>query len=100
MICRLILSPSVFGLTFSPSLGILRIDAVLMAGALPPNDWLSLVKAPTVFISALAIFGSVNVPPSGVGDLTVAQKSCIFFLKSTSCMALCGLAADTPARMV
>ena len=36
----------------------LRYNAKLMAGALPPNDWLSLVTAPTVFIFALAIFSA------------------------------------------
>lgn len=45
-------------LTFEAEIGILRYNAKLMAGALPPNDWLSLVTAPTVFIFALAIFSA------------------------------------------
>lgn len=47
-----------FLLTFTAEIGILRCNAKLMAGALPPNDWLSLVTAPTVFNFALAIFSA------------------------------------------
>ena len=39
-----------------PSPAILPADAGRMAGALPPGDWPSWVKAPTVFLPAVAIF--------------------------------------------